>query len=237
MDEQLARDASVYGIALSDEQRRSFEQYASLLAEWSQRMNLVGDASPDVLRRRHFLESIAFGVALREREVLRPGASVLDLGAGAGFPGAVLKIVWRDINLTLLEATAKKAAFLSALVDALGITETRVLTGRAETLGHDSALRGSFDLVVARAVAPLPVLLELALPFARVGGRVATPKGSRAAAEAEASRNALSTLGARLFTMPLKVPGPPQTLMVAVKSRETPDEYPRRPGIPAKSPL
>ena len=237
MDEQLGRDASVYGIALSDDQLRSFEQYASLLADWSQRMNLVSDASPDVVRRRHFLESIAFGAALREREVLRPGSKVLDVGAGAGFPGAVLKIVWPEIELTLLEATAKKTAFLAALVDALVLADTRVVTGRAETLGHDPALRGSFDLVVARAVAPLPVLLELALPFARIGGRVATPKGSRAADEAEAAREALSTLGARLFTIPLRIPGPPQTLMVAVKGRETPSEYPRRPGVPARAPL
>ena len=85
----------------------------------------------------------------------------------------MLKIVWPGIALTLLEATAKKTAFLSALVEELDIGDIRVLTGRAEDYGHEPGLRGAFDLVVARAVAPLPVLLELTLPFARVGGRVA----------------------------------------------------------------
>jgi 16S rRNA (guanine527-N7)-methyltransferase len=233
----LSRESERYGVRLTPAQLGQFETYLSLLRAWSRRMNLIGDADAGVIQRRHFLESIALGAALREREILRPDSSVLDVGAGAGFPGAVLKIVWPAIRLSLLEATAKKAAFLSELVEALSFDETRVLTGRAETLAHDPALRGTFDLVVARAVAPLPVLLELTLPFARVGGRVVTPKGSRAAGEIAAARHALAALGGKAFTAPLRVPGPAQTLVVAVKERETPPEYPRRPGLPAKSPL
>ena len=162
---------------------------------------------------------------------------MLDVGAGAGFPGLVLKIVWPGIELTLLEATAKKTAFLSAVVDELQLEGTRVLTGRAETLGHDPTLRGAFDLVVARAVAPLPALLELTLPFTRVGGRVASPKGSRAADEIASAANALAALGGKLFSMPLQVPGPPQTLVVVLKQQPTPAPYPRRAGVASKSPL
>jgi 16S rRNA (guanine527-N7)-methyltransferase len=227
----------VYGISLSAGQLAQFARYLDLLSEWSQRMNLVGDADPAVVVQRHFLESIAFGAALREREILRPGARVLEVGAGAGFPGLVLKIAWPSIELTLIEATAKKAAFLFAAVEALGLAGTGVLAGRAEELAHDPELRGAFDLVVARAVAPLPALLELTLPFARVGGRVAAPKGSRAAEEIAAASNALRVLGGRLVSMPLRVPGPAQTLVVVVKQRETPPDYPRRPGVPARSPL
>ncbi len=112
-----------------------------------------------------------------------------------------------------------------------------MLTGRAETLGHDPALRGRFDLVVSRAVAPLPTLLELTLPFARPGGRVATPKGSRTESELAASKRALEVLGGRAFAVPLQVPGSPQALVVVVKQRETPEAYPRRPGVPGKSPI
>jgi 16S rRNA (guanine527-N7)-methyltransferase len=112
-----------------------------------------------------------------------------------------------------------------------------VLTGRAEALAHDPALRERFDIVVARAVASLPALLELTLPFARVGGRVVTPKGSRAQEEIAAASNALRILHARIFAVPLAVPGPPQTLVAAVKDATTPAEYPRREGVPAKSPL
>jgi len=233
----LLEGARAYGVRLSDGQRCQFERYLALLGEWSRRTRLVGNADPEVVQRRHFVESIALGVALRERELLRPGADVLDLGAGAGFPGVVLKIVWPAMRLTLIEATAKKTAFLSALVEELALEETEVITGRAETLAHEPRLRGRFDLVVARAVARLPVLVELALPFARVGGRLVTPKGSRAGQELARAAHALEVLGGEAFMAPLRVPGPPQTLVAVVKRRPTPAAYPRRPGVPGKSPL
>jgi 16S rRNA (guanine527-N7)-methyltransferase len=233
----LKTEALVYGVKLGDGQIAQFAGYLALLQEWSARANLVGDDGAEVVQRRHFLESIAFGAALREREILRPDASVIDVGAGAGFSGATMKIVWPSIRLTLLEATAKKTAFLSALADVLGWADVEVLTGRAETLGHDDTLRERFDLVVARAVAPLPTLLELTLPFARIGGRMATPKGSRAADEVKDAANALRVLGARVFVVPFKVPGPDQKLVVALKQRATPEAYPRRDGVPAGSPL
>jgi 16S rRNA (guanine527-N7)-methyltransferase len=235
--ETLAVEAEHYGVRLSGEQMGQFERYLRLIADWSTRINLVSDASPEVVIRRHVLESIALGATLREREVLRPGARVLDVGAGAGFPGAVLKIAWPAIALTLLEATAKKGAFLQALVEEAPLTDTTVVIGRAETRGHDPALRERFDLVVARAVAPVRTLAELSLPFARVGGRVVSPKGSRAAAEVAEADRALRMLGGRALTVPFRVPGPPQTLVVLVKESGTPDLYPRRAGVPARSPL
>jgi 16S rRNA (guanine527-N7)-methyltransferase len=233
----LASECEKYGVRLSDQQLAQFERYLALLQEWAPRVNLVGDDDVEVVQRRHFAESVALGAALREREVLRPDSSVLDVGAGAGFSGVSMKIVWPSIRLALLEATTKKTAFLSALAGELGWTDTAVHTGRAETLGHDPGLRERFDLVVARAVAPLPALLELTLPFARVGGRVATPKGSRAEEEVRAASNATKVLGARLFSVPLRVPGPEQTLVVALKQRPTPAAYPRRDGVPTRSPL
>jgi len=237
MLEILETGALKYGVKLHGAQIEQFQRYLELLIEWSERANLVGDVNAGVVQRRHFLESIALGAALREREILRPGATVLDVGAGAGFPGVVLKIVWPSIQLTLIEATAKKTAFLTVLIDALAFDATPVLTGRAEALAHDDALRERFDLVVARAVAPLPALLELTLPFARIGGCVVTPKGSRVEEEVTASANALLVLGARAVVVPFDVPGPPQKLVAAVKQRATPAEYPRRDGVPAKSPL
>ena len=237
MHSSLAEGAFVYGIRLTDDQVAQFARYLALLGEWSSRANLVGDDDADVVQRRHFLESIALGAALREREILRPDASVLDVGAGAGFSGVSMKILWPSVRLSLLEATAKKTAFLTELVAALGWDDVEVHTGRAETLAHDPAQRERFDLVVARAVAPLRTLLELTLPFARVGGRLATPKGSRAEEEVRDAANAAKLLAARLFVVPFAVPGPEQKLVVALKQRPTPDAYPRRDGVPASSPL
>jgi 16S rRNA (guanine527-N7)-methyltransferase len=233
----LRSEAPRYGVTLNDTQLSLFERYVLLLAEWNQRVNLVSDATPETVQRRHVLESLALGAALRQREVLRPDARIIDIGAGAGFPGVPIKIAWPSVHLTLLEATAKKTAFLSALVSELALSDTVVLTGRAEDLAHDAQLRGSFDLVLARAVAALPALLELTLPFARIGGRVVTPKGARVDDEVAASANAAAALGARLFVVPFDVPGPPQKLVVAVKQSATPGEFPRRPGVPSKSPL
>jgi 16S rRNA (guanine527-N7)-methyltransferase len=233
----LIAETPALGVRLSVAQLSQFERYLTLLADWSKRMNLVGDADPDVVQRRHMLESIALGAALREREILKPGARVLDVGSGAGFPGLVLKIVWPGIQLTLLEATQKKTQFLGAVVEELALHDTTVLVGRAETLAHDPGLRAAFDVVTARAVAGLPALLELTLPFARIGGCVVTPKGSRAADELSQAANALKLLGARAFVLPFGVPGPPQSLVVAIKQRATDDQYPRRPGLPVKSPL
>ena len=233
----LIRDAAARGVNLSEAQIEQFERYLALLKDWSERANLVGDVNPDVVERRHFVESLALGAALRERQLLRGREDMLDVGAGAGFPGVAMRIAWPGLRLTLIEATTKKTAFLAELVARLGFDDVAVLTGRAETLAHDPALRERFDLVVARAVAALPALLELTLPFARIGGRVVTPKGSRASAEIAASSRALEVLGGQAHTLPLNVPGPPQTLVVAVKRRPTPAEYPRRPGMPAKSPL
>jgi 16S rRNA (guanine527-N7)-methyltransferase len=237
MLDSLTGEAIRRGVRLSDPQLKQFSRYLALLLEWSPRVNLVGNADPTVIERRHFAESITLGAVLREREILRPESRMLDVGAGAGFPGVPIKICWPSIDLTLLEATAKKAAFLNALVKTLAIEDTHVVNGRAETSAHDDALRERFDLVVARAVAPLPTLLELTLPFARIGGRVVTPKGSRAKDELEASTRALATLGGKAFIVPFDVPGPPQSLLVILKQKPAPPEYPRRAGVPSKSPL
>jgi len=200
-------------------------------------MNLVGDASADVVRSRHFTESIALGAALREREVLRPDARVIDIGTGAGFPGMPIKIVWPQIHLTLLEATAKKATFLSALVDALKFKNVHIIGARAEDAAHDASLRGQFDVVLARAVAPLPTLAELTLPFARVRGKVVAVKGAGAHDEVIAAANALQALSATARIVRFEAPGGRQQFVAIVKERETPAEYPRRSGRPAKRPL
>jgi 16S rRNA (guanine527-N7)-methyltransferase len=149
MLDALAEEAAAKGVRLTSEQLAQLEP------------------EEDVIVRRHVSDSIALGAALRERELLRPDANVIDVGAGAGFPGIPIKVIWPSIVLTTFDATAKKTAFLTAVTDALGLEGVTVRTGRAEQLAHEPALREAFDLVLARAVAPLPTLLELALPFVR----------------------------------------------------------------------
>ncbi len=168
------------------------------------------------------------------------GPPAIDIGSGAGFPGLPIRIARPDLSLTVLEATAKKARFIELLVGSLGLTGVTMIHGRAEELAHEAAHRGVYGLAVARAVAPLPTLVELAVPFLRIGGHLAAPKGSAAPREVLSAENALRLCGAEVIAMrPLNVagPGPTPTLVLMRKVAETPDAYPRRPGIPGKRPL
>lgn len=233
----LARGASSLGVPLDLNRLGAFDELLRLVEAANAGLNLTSLRDAGAIIQRHFLESIALGIRLAERGLLPAGAAVLDLGSGAGFPGLPLKLVWPEISLALLEATAKKARFIEAAVEALGLGSTRVLTGRAETLAHQAGLRESQDIVVARAVAALPALIEMGLPFLRTGGILAAVKGSRAPEEIAASAAALRFCGGVLSGQDLLLPGGDLRLVLIEKRASTPSRYPRRPGQPAAHPL
>lgn len=223
---------------LTADQLAQFDLYARRLLEENQRTNLTSIRDREGLYRRHFAESLAILRALEDRAIeLSPA---VDVGAGAGFPGLPIKIARPEIELTLLEATGKKTRFLESIVSELGLDDVRVVQGRAEDVAHDADHRGKYRLVLARAVAPLPVLLELTLPFLAMGSVLAAPKGSALQREMRASETALVTLGGDIeATLPLELQGdgPKQTLVLVRKTAATPRQYPRRAGMPAKRPL
>jgi 16S rRNA (guanine527-N7)-methyltransferase len=238
----LIRGARQLGVELDAHQLDLFERYYRLLKSASSRMSLTAVTGYEAVQQRHFLESLALLPALRQVDLLATGRQerVLDLGAGAGLPGLPLKIAAPDLSLTLLEATGRKAAFLRQVVSELALEQVDVLLGRAEEVARQPDRRQAYELVLARAVAPLPTLLELALPFLRIGGVLAAPKGSGAPQELTRSERALGLLGGRLLSVtPLSVPGAPRRpwLVLVRKVAPTPEVYPRRPGIPAKRPL
>lgn len=223
---------------LNPAQLQAFRVYTRLLVEEGARLNLTSLKEPEAIERRHFGESLALLEALESLGAV--GSPVIDIGSGAGFPGLPIKIARPDLHVTLLEATGKKARFLELAVRELELDGVAVVNGRAEEVAHDAAHRGAYVLALARAVAPLPVLVELALPFLRVGGYLAAPKGSAAARELREAANALHICGGEVAAIqPLRVSGegPAPTLVLIRKSGETPGRYPRRPGMPAKRPL
>lgn len=225
-------------IYLTDYQSASFDLYARRLLEENRRSAITSVSDREGIYRRHFLESLAFLRALEDLGVI--GSPVIDIGSGGGFPGVPISIVRPQLEMTLLEATGKKALFLEAMVAELRLEGVRVVQARAEELAHDPEHRASYRLAVARAVAPLRVLLELALPFLTRGGVLAVPKGSAAPREIREAASALAALGGEMeVAQSLEIPseGPQQTLIVVRKTGETPERYPRRPGIPAKRPL
>ena len=234
----LSEGAKRLRIGLSSAQIGAFSIYCQQLIAERPRAGLTSLTDSEAVQRRHFLEPLALLRALEDAGALGPTA--IDIGTGAGLPGLPIKIARPELTLTLLEATGKKAAFLERLVQQLGLAGVTVVHARAEELAHDPAHRAAYHLALARAVAPLRVLVELALPFLRVGGYLATPKGSAAAREAKQAAAALQICGGRLELLrPLDLPGPGPipTLVLISKIADTPDRYPRRPGIPAKRPL
>jgi 16S rRNA (guanine527-N7)-methyltransferase len=164
---------------------------------------------------------------------------LIDIGAGAGFPGLPLKILRPELRLTLVESIAKKAAFLRHIAETLGLADVEVVVARAEVVGRDPAHRERYAVAAARAVAELRVLAEYCLPLCRVGGRFLAPKGSSAGDEVQAALPAIERLGGRLAAVePVDLPGlEPRTLVVVEKIGPTPPQYPRAPGVPAKRPL
>ena len=234
---ELYEGARTLGISLNDRQQQLFQAYYGLLVVWSARTNLTTITDYPGVVTKHFLDSLA---CLEELPEDVAGWRVIDVGSGAGFPGLPLKIACPGVCLTLLEATGKKAEFLTEVVSRLGLTDVTVLNARAEQAGHDPAHREAYDLAVARALAALPVLAELTLPFVRPGGLVIAQKGEDPVAEVETAQAAFQTLGGRLrHVLPVSVPGlaAARHLVVIEKVAATPDGYPRRSGVPAKRPL
>lgn len=223
---------------LSSVQHQQFDLYLRMLLEARRRAGLTSLADRDSIQRRHFLESIALLDALEGAGVL--ASPVIDVGTGAGIPGLPLKIARPDLVMTLVEATGKKARFLEAVVQELGLTGVSVLQARAEELAQDPDQRAAYALALARAVAPLRILVELTLPFVSIGGCLAAPKGSGAAREVKEAEKALAVCGGaveRVDRLDVPGPGPAPTLVLVRKVSETPERYPRRPGIPRKRPI
>ncbi len=248
---KLEYGARQLGLCLSGEHLARFQRYYEELVEWNQRFNLTTVVGYDEVQLRHFLDSLTCLLALPgwSREVVGSELPLvcqpqpwqcIDIGAGAGFPGLPLKIVCPELRLTLLEATRKKVEFLLHLTDDLGLQGVEVIWERAETLGQNPHYRERYDVVVARAVAELPVLSELCLPFCRVGGRFIAQKGVEAEKEIAVATEALDRLGGIIREVKeVSLPGQRErrALVVIEKVAPTPAGYPRRAGIPAKRPI
>lgn len=205
--------------------------YLALLLDANTRFNLTSITDPEAAWTRHILDSLAVIPLIASLDA----RSLIDVGSGGGLPGIPIAITMPDLAVTLLEPTGKKARFLEETAAQLNLANVTVINDRAETIGQDVAHhRERYDIVTARAVGPLPVLLELTVPLARVGGHVLAIKGAKAAEEVDASRIALHKLHTRVIEL---VPTATSTIIVIDKPRKTPHLYPRKPGEPKRSPL
>ncbi len=238
----LFDEAARLGIDLDPAARERFTRYLALILEWNERAGITSLTDSREIQRRHLAESLALLVSLRDAGILPSGASmrVADLGSGGGFPGLPMAIAEPALDLGLVESHGRRATFLQTVIEALGLERVSVRTMRAEDAGRGPMLRATFDLVTARALAPLPVLIEYALPLLKDGGLLVAPKGSRADAELSASTRALAALGGDVqgsLELPLPEGLPPQRVIVIRRTGRLDPQYPRRAGIPSRLPL
>ncbi len=230
----LIGKAKAAGIKLTPEQAEKFRLYYELLTAWNEKMNLTAITGPAEVAEKHFIDSLTLLAHCK----LKPGAKLMDVGTGAGFPGVPLKIMRPDLQLTLLDGQNKRLVFLEAVCAALGIEAERIHK-RAEEAGRIPALRESFDVVTARAVAPLNILAEYCLPLVKMKGFFLAMKGPGAAEELAQSERALTLLGGeRARVIAFTLPEAGERNIVAVQKRAfTPKEYPRHGGTITKHPL
>ena len=210
-------------------------RYGQLLLEQNQVMNLTAITRPEEVATLHFLDSAALlgcaGLA---------GASLVDVGTGAGFPGVVLKVLAPDLRLTLVDSLGKRLDWLETVCQALGLEGVTLHHDRAEELAQEPDWREAFDFAAARAVADLRVLAELCLPFVRVGGSFLAMKAAGCQAEVDAAGRAVSVLGGRLLpAWHYAIPGTEvkRTVAAVEKIAPTPKGYPRRWARIRKAPL
>ncbi len=230
--ETLLRDG-LRALRLPTDAVEAMARYGRMLLERNRVMNLTAIASETDAARLHFLDSCALA-ALADFH----GKSVIDVGTGAGFPGLPLRLVEPSLKLTLLDAQRKRTDFLQDVCDALQLSDVEIICGRAEEYAAER--REAFDIAVSRAVAALPMLTELCVPFVRVGGRFLAMKSVNCDEELSAAQRAVETLGGAVETVSdYAIPGTdiPRRLIVIEKVRPTPPRYPRAFAKIKKSPL
>lgn len=222
------------GFSLTEQQLQQFVTYYNALIVWNQKMNLTAIEEPVEVAYKHFVDSVCL---LRVVADLKQ-KSMIDIGTGAGFPGVPLKIMEPALDLTLFDSLNKRIIFLQELCRTLQLKNIKAVHGRAEEFGIKPEYRQQYDMATARAVARMPVLLEICLPFVKKGGIFIALKGPELENEIKESSNALKELGGNLIDVQkftLADGAYTRNLAVIEKIKDTPKKYPRKAGTPQKS--
>lgn len=211
-----------------------FEKYKNLLLEWNEKINLTAITEEDDIILKHFIDSMTILKYIEEYK------TIVDVGTGAGFPGIPVKIAKTGIDVTLVDSLNKRLLFLEDVIRNLELKQIKTVHSRAEEFGQNKMYREKFDIATSRAVANLSVLVEYLLPLVKVGGKCICMKGSEIEEELKNSKEAIKILGGEIerveeFTLPgsdIK-----RNIVVIKKIKQTSNKYPRKPGVPSKSPL
>lgn len=224
------------GIQLTDQQKNQFHRYFELLVEWNEKINLTAITQEEDVYLKHFYDSIA---PILQGHIQNQALKLLDIGAGAGFPSLPMKIIYPELDVTIIDSLNKRINFLHLLAEELGLDKVHFYHGRAEDFAQDNQFRAQFDIVTARAVARMQILSELTIPYLKLNGKLIALKASSAEDELAQAKNALNLLFAKVLeNHDYELPnGDPRTLTIVEKKKETPNKFPRKAGMPNKRPL
>ena len=221
--ETFIKEVEKLNISVTKENLASLARYKDLLVEYNKKFNLTAIKSDEEIYLKHFYDSLT----LIKAYSLNGNLKLLDIGTGAGFPGIVLKIFYPDLELTLLDSNHKKIAFLEVVIKELNLKNVTCINSRAENL--PKTYREYFDIVTSRAVAHLRILLELSIPYLKVGGKLIAMKGL-SEEEIKESTKILEKLDSRIvetikFNLPIE--GSNRSLVIVQKNKKTNEIYPR----------
>ncbi|MEK4496387.1 16S rRNA (guanine(527)-N(7))-methyltransferase RsmG [Ureibacillus sp. FSL W8-0352] len=237
MNEQLfIQSLKDKGIELNETQIEQFRKYFEILVEWNEKMNLTAITDLEGVYLKHFYDSISAAFYFDFSKV----ETLCDVGAGAGFPSIPLKICFPHLKITIVDSLNKRITFLNHLSEQLNLTHCHFVHARAENFGQNSAYREQFDVVMARAVARLNVLAELCIPLVKIEGNFIALKAAAAHEEYKEAKKAIQVLGGALkeqFDYHLPIENSERTIFVIEKTKKTSKKYPRKPGVPNKTPI
>ncbi|SCX90986.1 16S rRNA (guanine527-N7)-methyltransferase [Butyrivibrio sp. INlla14] len=238
----MIADFNTFGVEISDKQLQQFNTYYELLVKWNEVMNLTAITDFEDVCKLHFVDSIS---ACQFFDFSSDEFSLIDIGTGAGFPGIPLKIVFPNLRITLFDSLNKRLNFLNEVIDKLDLNDQGsivTLHGRAEDFASTKkdSLRETFDIAVSRAVANMSTLCEYCLPYVKVGGNFIAFKSEKASEELGKAKGAIHLLGGKLtssneFILPDSDYS--RTICIVNKVEPTSKKYPRKAGVPSKTPL
>ena len=233
---KLKLKAEEMGLLLSQRQLKQFDLFYQMMVEKNKVMNLTAITEEDQVISKHFLDSLSCAKVMDMGQV----HSIIDIGTGAGFPGIPLKIAYPEIEFVLLDSLQKRIRFLNEVIDALGLDKISAVHGRAEDLARDKNHRARYDLCVSRAVANLSTLTEYCIPFVRTNGYFVSYKSQKGQEEIQSAENCLKVLGCKIEEQKhFQLDGDDsERLLIKIrKCKGTPKLYPRKAGVPSRSPL
>lgn len=237
-EKMMREELSEFSIELSELQLHQFYQYFKLLIEWNKVMNLTTITEVEDVVTKHFVDSLSLVKVLPDLKSEQ--VQILDMGTGAGFPGIPLKIVFPELEITLLDSLNKRINFLNEVIEQLGLKKIKAVHGRAEDYGRDREYREKYDYCVSRAVANLSTLSEYCMPYVKIGGAFIPYKSGKIEEELNQAKGAVKLLGGKIeevITFMLPKTDVERSFVVVRKKEGTSKKYPRKAGLPGKEPL